>query len=102
MKKIFSMLLIAAALCMVVAACGDNKDEPVVPEAQKLESEHSAANDTYLVYDIDLSKDSIEHPRRCSLQRRQVRQSVHLCWHQHHSIPDHGQHPHSVPDLARQ
>lgn len=58
MKKIFSMLLVAAALCMVVTACGDDKDEPVVPQAQKLESEHSATNDTYLVYDIDLSKDS--------------------------------------------
>ena len=58
MKKIFSMLLVVAALCMVVTACGDDKDEPVVPQAQKLESEHSATNDTYLVYDIDLSKDS--------------------------------------------
>ena len=58
MKKIFSMLMVAAALCMVVAACGDDKDEPVAPKPQKLESEHSATNDTYLVYDIDLSKDS--------------------------------------------
>lgn len=59
MKKIFSMLLIAAALCIMTTACGDDKkDEPEVPQTQKLESEHSAANDTYLVYDIDLSKDS--------------------------------------------
>ena len=58
MKKIFSMLLVAAALCMMVTACGDNKDEPVAPKPQKLESEHSATNDTYLVYDIDLDKDS--------------------------------------------
>jgi len=58
MKKIFSMLLVAITLCMVVAACGDDKDEPVAPKPQKLESEHSAITDTYLVYDIDLSKDS--------------------------------------------
>lgn len=58
MKKIFSMLLVAAALCIMTTACGDDKDEPVAPKPQKLESEHSATNDTYLVYDIDLDKDS--------------------------------------------
>ena len=58
MKKIFTMLLAAAALCMVVAACGDEKDEPVVPKTQLLESEHSEVNGTYLVWDIDLNQDS--------------------------------------------
>ena len=59
MKKIFSMLLFAALLTAGLAACGDdNNDEPDVPKTQKLESEHSEANDTYLVYDIDLNKDS--------------------------------------------
>ena len=58
MKKIFSMLFFVALLSMALAACGDEKDEPDVPKTQKLESEHSEANDTYLVYDIDLDKDS--------------------------------------------
>ena len=58
MKKIFTMLLAAAALCMVVAACGDEKDEPVVPKTQLLESEHSEVNGTYLVWDINLNQDS--------------------------------------------
>lgn len=58
MKKIFSMLFIAAAMCMVVTACGDEKDEPEVPKTHLLESEHSEATGTYLVYDIDLKKDS--------------------------------------------
>ena len=58
MKKIISMFFIAAALCLMVTACGNDKDEPEIPQTQKLESEHSATNDTYLVYDIDLNKDS--------------------------------------------
>lgn len=58
MKKIFTMLFVAAALCMVVAACGDENDEPDVPKTQQLESEHGEANDTYLIWDIDLDKDS--------------------------------------------
>ena len=45
-------------LGIVFTSCGkDDPDEPVVP-AQQLESEHGQANDTYLIYDIDLSKDS--------------------------------------------
>ena len=58
MKKIFSMLFVAAALCIVVASCGDEKDEPDVPKTQLLESEHGVANDTYLVWNIDLNQDS--------------------------------------------
>ena len=62
MKKFFTVLLAAtlfSVLGMALVACGDDKkDEPVVPVAQTLESEHGAANDTYLVYDIDLNKDS--------------------------------------------
>ena len=58
MKKIISMFFIAAALCLMVTACGNDKDEPEIPQTQKLESEHGATNDTYLVYDIDLNKDS--------------------------------------------
>ena len=59
MKKLVSMLFIATMLSMGFTSCGDDeKDEPVVPVAQKLESEHGEANDTYLIYDIDLNKDS--------------------------------------------
>lgn len=59
MKKLVSMLFIAAMLSMGIASCGDDKkDEPILPVAQQLESEHGVANDTYLIYDIDLSKDS--------------------------------------------
>ncbi len=58
MKKFFSMLFIAAALGMMITACGDEKDEPDLPVTQQLESEHGEANDTYLIYDIDLNKDS--------------------------------------------
>ncbi len=62
MKKLFTVLLAAtlfSVLGTALVACGDDKkDEPVVPVVQTLESEHSVANDTYLVYDIDLNKDS--------------------------------------------
>ena len=58
MKKLASILFVAAMLGMVLAACGDEKDEPVFPTTMQLESEHGEANDTYLVYDIDLSTDS--------------------------------------------
>ena len=58
MKKIVSLLFVAAMLGMVFTSCGkDDPDEPVIPVHQ-LESEHGQANDTYLVYDIDLNKDS--------------------------------------------
>lgn len=57
MKKLLPMLLFAA-LCLAFIACGDDKDEPDAPIAQQLESEHSEANDTYLIWDIDLDKDS--------------------------------------------
>lgn len=58
MKNIFAILFVASMLSMVFTSCGkDDPDEPVVP-AQQLESEHGQANDTYLIYDIDLSKDS--------------------------------------------
>ena len=58
MKKLLSMLFVAAMLSMVITSCGkDDPDEPVI-KTHQLESEHSQANDTYLVYDIDLDKDS--------------------------------------------
>ena len=58
MKKLVSWLFVAALFGLVITSCGkDDPDEPVV-EKQQLESEHGEANDTYLVYDIDLSKDS--------------------------------------------
>ena len=56
MKKLLPALLFAA-LFLTFAACGDEKDDPVIP-TQRLESEHGATNDTYLIYDIDLNKDS--------------------------------------------
>lgn len=58
MKKIFSTLLFAALLSMAFVSCGNEKDEPVTPPSQKIESVHGEANDTYLVWDIDMAKDS--------------------------------------------
>ena len=57
MKKLLPALLFAA-LFLAFAACGDEKDEPVAPVSQKIESVHGEANDTYLVWDIDMAKDS--------------------------------------------
>ena len=57
MKKIFPLLLLAA-LCLTFTACGDEKDEPVVP-TQNLESVcENALTDTHFTFDIDLDKDS--------------------------------------------
>ena len=59
MKRFFAILSIVAVLGIMFCSCGkDDPDEPVNPNIQRLESEHSVANDTYLIYDIDLSKDS--------------------------------------------
>ena len=52
------MLFIATMLSMVFVACGDEKDEPTTPVSQKIESEHGEANDTYIVWDINLDQDS--------------------------------------------
>ena len=58
MKKLIHALLFAA-LFLTFAACGDDKkDEPVFPTTQQLESEHGQANDTYLIWDIDMMQDS--------------------------------------------
>lgn len=48
----------ATLVSLMICSCDDNKDEPVTPVAQQLESEHGEANDTYLIYDIDMDKDS--------------------------------------------
>lgn len=59
MKKFFAVLFAAAMLSIVITSCGkDDPDEPVAPVTHLLESEHGEANDTYLIYDIDLDKDS--------------------------------------------
>lgn len=59
MKKFLAVLFAAAMLSIVITSCGkEDSDEPVVPITQQLESEHGEANDTYLIYDIDLDKDS--------------------------------------------
>ena len=58
MKKLIPALLFAA-LFMTFASCGDDKkDEPVEPVVQQIESEHGVTNDTYLIWDIDMSQDS--------------------------------------------
>lgn len=56
MKKLFFMLLIAT-LSLGFVSCGDDKDEPKVPEVQTLESDHENETDTYFVFDIDMKKD---------------------------------------------
>ena len=59
MKKFYAILSIVAVLGIMFSSCGkDDTDEPVNPNIQRLESEHGVANDTYLIYDIDLRRDS--------------------------------------------
>ena len=57
MKKLLPMLALAAMLC-AVASCGDDKDEPVVPDPQTLESVYQDATDTHYTFDIDMDRDS--------------------------------------------
>lgn len=57
MKKIFSILFIATMFGMVLASCGDDKDEPKIPETQNLQSVHQNETDQYFVFDIDMNKD---------------------------------------------
>ena len=58
MKKLFSMLFIAAMCCMALVSCGDD-DEPTKPEpTQNLESIFENPTDTHYMFDIDLEKDS--------------------------------------------
>ena len=52
------MLFIATMLSMVFVACGDEKDEPVNPDPQTIESLYLEPTDTHFTFDIDLSKDS--------------------------------------------
>lgn len=59
MKFFYSILSVAFVLGMMFTSCGkDDPDEPVLPTTYQLESEHGVTNDTYLIYDIDLDKDS--------------------------------------------
>lgn len=50
-------MLLFAALCLTFTACGDDKDEPVVP-TQNLESVYENESDAHFMFDIDLDKDS--------------------------------------------
>lgn len=58
MKKFFSMLFVFTMLGMVFTACGDEKDGPVIPPAQSLESAYENPDDTHFTFDINMSKDS--------------------------------------------
>lgn len=57
MKKLLPALLFAA-LCLTFTACGDDKDEPIVIDTQKIESVYENETDVHYVFDIDLYKDS--------------------------------------------
>ena len=58
MKKLFSMLFIAAMCCMALVSCG-NDDELVKPEpTHNLESVYESVTDVHYMFDIDLKKDS--------------------------------------------
>ena len=57
MKKLLPILALAAMLC-AVASCGDDKDEPVVPDPQTLESVYQDATETHYTFDIDMDRDS--------------------------------------------
>jgi len=56
MKKLFLTLLVAT-LTLGFVSCGDDKDEPKVPETQNLTSVHEGESDKYFVFDIDMKKD---------------------------------------------
>ena len=56
MKKLLPALLLAV-LSLAFTACGDD-DEPVVPEAQRIESVYESETDTHFTFDIDMDKDS--------------------------------------------
>lgn len=57
MKKIFSILFIATMFGMVLASCGDDKNEPEIPKTQNLVSVHVDETDAYFVFDIDMNMD---------------------------------------------
>ncbi len=56
MKKLFLTLLVAT-LTLGFVSCGDDKDEPKVPETQNLTSVHQGESDKYFVFDIDMKQD---------------------------------------------
>lgn len=58
MKRLATMLFAAILLGMAFVSCGDDKDEPVIPEAQTLESEYQDPTETRYMFDIDMEKDS--------------------------------------------
>ncbi len=58
MKKFFSLLFMATMLGMVFTACSDEKDAPVIPVTQSLESMYENETDTHFLFDIDMDKDS--------------------------------------------
>ena len=57
MKKIFSMLFIAAMCCMAMVSCG-NEDEPEKPVRNIWETVHESESDIYYQFYIDTQKDS--------------------------------------------
>lgn len=58
MKKLFSILFLATILGMVFTACSDEKDGPVIPKTQNLESMYEKETDTHFMFDINMNKDS--------------------------------------------
>ena len=58
MKKLLSMLFVAAMISIAFTACGDDKDEPDVPQPQNLESIDESETDAHFTFDIDVNKDS--------------------------------------------
>lgn len=58
MKRLSFLLFATILLGMAFVSCGDDKDEPVIPEAQKLETMYQDATETHFMFDIDMEKDS--------------------------------------------
>lgn len=58
MKRLASTVFTTILLGMAFVSCGDEKDEPVIPEAQTLESEYLDATEARFKFDIDMEKDS--------------------------------------------
>ena len=58
MKKIFTMLFMVTALSVMFVACGDEKDEPVVPTVQTIESLDHDVADAHFKFDINTDTES--------------------------------------------
>ena len=58
MKKLFSLLFLAAVCSMALVSCGSDDDEPAQPVKTNIESAHETESETYFQFDINTESDS--------------------------------------------